>query len=313
MKVSFRHYDPRHDFVPIRDMLSETYAAYGKPLNWRIERWNWARYHPFMFSGDAEANIRLWEGAAGVWEDGSGEIVGVAHLEPPWHGEAFFQRRPGHDALLPAMLDYAEANLFDRVKASLLIHILADDEPVRKLAAARGYQQDAEHPEYDSEYVITGVPAVDLPPGHAVQSMAEGGDPALRCKVQGLGFDHPDPAEWMTPSQYRRVQQAPDYRADLDLVVRGPDSEYLACCIVWYDARNKLGVFEPVCTHAGFRRRGFGRAVIMEGIRRVAALGATRAQVGSGQPFYTAIGFQKKWVSHRWTKQLAVAGGRLDE
>jgi predicted N-acetyltransferase YhbS len=67
---------------------------------------------------------------------------------------------------------------------------------------------------------------------------------------------------------------------------------------------NKIGFFEPVCTHPDFRRRGFGREVMMEGIRRVAALGATKAYVGSSQPFYKAIGFQMKYATYNWTKEF---------
>ena len=122
--------------------------------------------------------------------------------------------------------------------------------------------------------------------------------------MQGLGFDHPDPSEWTTVSEYEQVQKAPDYREDLDLYVKGPDGEYVSCCIVWYDEHNRMGVFEPVCTHASFRRRGFGRAVVMEGIRRVAPLGAEKVQVGSGQRFYEAIGFQREYISYGWTKKF---------
>jgi predicted N-acetyltransferase YhbS len=65
-----------------------------------------------------------------------------------------------------------------------------------------------------------------------------------------------------------------------------------------------MGIFEHVATHLDFRRRGFGRAVMMEGLRRIAALGATRAWVGSGQEFYAAIGFQKKYVCYNWIKEF---------
>jgi len=43
---------------------------------------------------------------------------------------------------------------------------------------------------------------------------------------------------------------------------------------------------------------------MLEGLRRIAALGATRAWVGSGQEFYEAIGFQKTYVSYNWIKEF---------
>ncbi|MBN1180094.1 MAG: hypothetical protein JXD18_12855 [Anaerolineae bacterium] len=308
MTVRFRTYHAEPDFLRIRDFLSETYQAFGKPLNWRIERWNWARYHPLVFNGDVDSNIRLWEGAVGVWENDAREIVGVANVEAPWYGEAYFHRRPGYDFLLGDMLDYAQATMFDRESRELSVFAYDYDEPLQKLLRERGYIQETEHPQYDSEFAIDGLPEVVLPDGYVVRSMADAGSSIpLRCKVQGLGFNHPDPADWTTEAAYRQVQTAPDYREALDLYVEGPDGEYVSCCIVWYDARNRMGIFEPVCTHPGFRRMGFGRAVMMVGIRRVAALGAATAQVGSGQPFYQAIGFERNYVSYRWRKRLEEA------
>ena len=150
---------------------------------------------------------------------------------------------------------------------------------------------------------IVGVD-ICAPVATAPYDMADENDLVRRCRVQGLGFDHPDPAEWATPYDWSQVQRAPDYHPELDLYVVAPDGEFMSSCIVWYDAHNRLGFFEPVSTHMGHRRRGFGREVVLEGIRRVAALGATRARVGSGQPFYTAIGFERKWVSHPWSKSI---------
>ncbi|MDY7078474.1 MAG: GNAT family N-acetyltransferase [Chloroflexota bacterium] len=304
MKAQLRKYRPERDFLRVRDFLVETYLASEEPHNWGLERWNWARYHPVIFEGNSEENIRFWEDSAGVWENDAKEIVGVVHVETPMPGEAFFQRHPQHAFLLDEMLDYAEVKLVDKEHNTLRIHVYDHDGVFQALVQQRGYQKNTRYPGYDSEFVITGVPEQKLPEGYAVRSMAEGGDIEKRCKVQGLGFNHLDPAEWTTVSAYKEVQKAPDYRDDLDLYVVGPDGEYVSCCIVWYDEHNRMGFFEPVCTHLDFRRRGFGRAVVMEGIRRVAALGAERARVGSGQPFYEAVGFQKKYTGHSWTRQF---------
>lgn len=302
MTVTFRKYEPEQDFLRVRDFLVETYLAFEAPYNWGLERWNWARYHPSMFEGDVANNIHLWGDFVRVWENDGGEIVGVVNAEGPRPGEAYFQRHPRYGFLLNEMLDYAEETLVNGENGTLRIYIHDCDEPFQALLQRRGYQKDAEHPEHDSEFVIEGPPEIDLPAEYAVRSMAEGGDVEKRCKVQGLGFNHRDPAEWATVWAYKEVQKAPDYREDLDLYVVGPDGEYVSSCIVWYDERNRMGFFEPVSTHMDFRRRGFGRAVVLEGIRRVAALGAERARVGSGQPFYEAVGFEKKYVGYTWTK-----------
>ena len=289
--------------------MKEMYFAFGKPINWGLERWNWARYHPCVFEEHApentEAHIRFWESAVGLWENEKDQIVGIAHTELPFpNEEVFFQRRPGYDLLLEEMFDYAESTLLVPQSKRLRIAIYEYDDALQAAAENRGYRKEPDSISHNAEFSITEIPRKDLPEGFEVRSMTEGGDLALRCKVQGLGFNHSDPAEWMTPAEYREVQRAPDYRKDFDLYVAGPDGEYVTCCIIWFDDRNKIGFFEPVCTHPDFRRQGFGREVMMEGIRRIAVLGATKAYVGSSQAFYRAIGFQMKYATYTWTKEL---------
>jgi GNAT superfamily N-acetyltransferase len=314
MKVRQRRYDAEQDFLRVRDFLAQTYGGSDKPLNWRIERWNYARYFVAPLLGDPDpvqsaSNIQFWEDVVRVWENDAGEIVGVVNVEhpAPWHpgfGEAFLQRHPQYSFLLGEMLEYAEANLLNREKNLFHVYVFDHDRPFQELVRRRGYQKDAEQPEYDSEFVIAGdLPEYELPEGHVIRSMADGGDLARRSKVFGLGFNHPDPRDWPTVCTYAELQKAPDYRDDLDLCVVGADGEYVSFCLVWYDEVNRMGILEPVGTHPDFRRRGLARAVVMEGIRRAAALGADRVWVGSGQPFYEAVGFRKRYASYRWTKR----------
>ena len=309
MKVNFRKYNPKQDFFRIRDFLKETYNAFGKPINWGLERWNWGRYHPSMFDGrnpaKTTANINFWEEAIGLRENNTGQIVGIVNTEQPIPvGEAYFQQRPNYDFLLDEMFDYAEAVLIDPKTRKLSIPIYKYDEPLQTIANKRGYSKNPNSLGHYAEFVISGLPVKNLPDGFEVRSMAEGGNFELRCKVQGLGFNHLVSTEWTIPTEYKEVQQAPDYRGDLDLYVVGPDGEYVTCCIVWFDDVNKIGFFEPVCTCPDFRRQGFGREVMMEGIRRVAELGATKVYVGSSQQFYKSIGFQMKYATYNWTKMF---------
>jgi predicted N-acetyltransferase YhbS len=320
MKVRLGKYKPEQDFVRIRDFLVETYRAFEGIYNWRLERWNYARYFVAPFLGtygqeepdleDSLKAIRFWEDAIRVWENDAGEIVGVVNIEAPvaWHpefGEAFFQRHPQYDFLLDEMLDYAEETFADEKRPAHTIHIYEYDEPLQALAHERGYRRDAEHPHHDSEFIIRGeLPTLKLPEGYVLQSMAQENNIELRREIFGRAFDHPDPSEWPSAFSYEELQKAPDYRKDLDLYIIGPDGKYVSCCIIWYDGHNRMGMLEPVGTHPDYRRQGFGGEVVMEGIRRAAALGAEKVYVGSGQPFYEAIGFQKKYVSYRWTKEF---------
>ncbi|MBM3496940.1 MAG: hypothetical protein FJX72_21855, partial [Armatimonadetes bacterium] len=81
-----RPYRP-DDFMRVRDMLSETFHAFPTPVNWRIERWNYARYlvAPYLAPkwetnrtpAESDRSVRLLEGLIRVWEEPSGRIVAV--------------------------------------------------------------------------------------------------------------------------------------------------------------------------------------------------------------------------------------------
>jgi predicted N-acetyltransferase YhbS len=314
MTAKLRKYKPEQDFLRIRDFLVDTYQIIEKPQNWRLERWNYARYFVAPRLGaygqgepsieDSLKAIGFWEDTIGVWENDGGEIVGVVSTENPELGRAFFQRHPQYNHLLAEMLDYAEATFTDEEKNTLKMQIYEYDEVLQAVTQERGYRKEAEQPEHDSVFVIKHLPEPNLPEGYVLRSMAQENNIELRREVFGQAFNHTDPSEWPSAFSYEELQKAPDYRKDQDLYIVGPDGEYVSCCILWYDEKNKMGVLEPVGTHPDFRRKGFGREVVMEGIRRAAALGAETVCVGSGQRFYEAIGFEKKWVSYTWTRQF---------
>jgi ribosomal protein S18 acetylase RimI-like enzyme len=86
----------------------------------------------------------------------------------------------------------------------------------------------------------------------------------------------------MTEEWRQRVLRTPGYRPDLDLVVAAPDGRVAAFAILWVGSQSgdrREGQFEPVGVHPDYQRRGLGRALILEGMRRLRDAGATHAIV----------------------------------
>ena len=89
-----------------------------------------------------------------------------------------------------------------------------------------------------------------------------------------------------------------------------PDGSFASYCLVWFDAANRQGLFEPVGTHPDHQRRGLGKAVLAEGLRRLKALGALSAFVNShlsnvaSNMLYESVGFRLVDENHRWKKTL---------
>ncbi|HEY8172592.1 MAG TPA: GNAT family N-acetyltransferase, partial [Dehalococcoidia bacterium] len=69
-------------------------------------------------------------------------------------------------------------------------------------------------------------------------------------------------------ARYQRLREAPLYEAGLDIVLAYED-RFVSYCVCWLDTDNGVGYFEPVGTHSAAARRGFGRGVIREGMRRL--------------------------------------------
>jgi mycothiol synthase len=322
MMATVRKYEPEGDFVRIRDFLARFYAAFGGPFNWGIERWNYARYFvaPMLGACGTEDGtpkgslraIRFWEDHVAIWEDEDGHIVGVANIEHPdpehpAFGEIFVQRHPEHHVLLDDMLAYAEQHFVDPKKNRVYLWVYDDDAELREAVDRRGYVKNAKVSSSHLEYPIGELPQPNLPSGYVLRTMAEETDIERRREVFGRSFHHEDPREWPSAFSYRELQTAPDYRHENDLVVVASDGTYVACCIVWYDEVNRVGHFEPVGTRPEYRRRGLGREVVFEGLRRLKALGATRVSMTGGfDPFYEAIGFRRVRTCYPWIRTLEV-------
>ena len=118
-----------------------------------------------------------------------------------------------------------------------------------------------------------------------------------RASITHAAFGSPKPlAEYA--ADYAAFRASPAYPHGWDLLLRDEDGRAAACCIAWPDPVSRAGTFEPVATHPELHRRGFGRALLLEGLRRFAAAGMTYAIVGvdvdnpGAEALYRSVGFR---------------------
>jgi len=140
---------------------------------------------------------------------------------------------------------------------------LAQDTGRITLLESRGYTRTDDHLILHTADLRQSIPAPDLPPGFTIRAFAGEGEIEVRVEVHRSAF-HPSR---MTVEKHRRVMTSPASRQELDLVVIAPDSAPAAYCIVWVDAVNRFGAFEPAGTHQEYRRLGLARAVLRHGQR----------------------------------------------
>lgn len=263
--------------------------------------WNWGKGH----AGDgASWRRRLWfsggDPVAWGWarlphqvrrNDGSVKDVTGAHLT--------YQVHPDHAGLVDEVIDWYDATAADLERA--VVPSAADEFALRRWAA-HGYETDPASLGDTgcwtqlNERDLTDVEQPVLPDGFRFRTAEEAGPEAA---VQAH-LDAWVPSTY-TAESYQGVRKTAGYRSDLHILVEAPDGTMASSTIMWLDEANGTAEFEPVGTHAGYRRRGLGRAMLLHGMHLARAAGATHMTVAClgapGYPgargLYFSVGFRE--------------------
>jgi mycothiol synthase len=302
-----RPYRNEDDYWRIRAFLREVSLLNNRhDYAWSLLRWDYWRWHvnENIFKFDLPDVISIWEADSQI----------IAMLNPDSPGEAFFQVHPGfrEAGLVSEMLDIAETklpNIKDDDQRELIVWINADDDMTRTLFSERGYARSkflAEH--MRRRFFTTPLPAPVSPAGYTVRSLGDEDELPARSWLSWKVFHPDEPDEdYQGWEWYRNVQRVPLYRRDLDIVAVAPDGELAAFCTVWFDDVTRTAVFEPVGTHPEHQKRGLGKAVMAEGLRRAKRLGATLASVSSygkaAHALYESMGFTEFDLLESWIKE----------
>ncbi|MFO7695888.1 MAG: GNAT family N-acetyltransferase [Anaerolineae bacterium] len=304
MSVFLRHYERPDDYGRVSAFLVRHYQPENADGNWLEPAWEYMHGHPQLDGASL--------GRIGIWED-TGEIVAVANYESTL-GEAFFQFHPAYRGLREEMLAYAEEHLADTaddLRRRLRVYVNDWDLPFLELLRARGYVRDPENARPMSQFVIPQpFPVVALPAGYRLTSLAEERDWAGVHRALWRGFNHTGepPAGEEELESRRRMFETATARLELKIAAVAPPvpgltaSDFVAFAGTFYEPTGRYGYVEPVATDPDYRRLGLGKAAVLEGVRRCAALGATVAYVGSDQAFYQAIGFRVLYTTECWVR-----------
>jgi len=306
MKLIHRKYQSEDDYWAIRAFLREVFLLHDRrEVGWPAYRWDYWRWHvnENIFRFDLSAAVFLWVNT-------DGRLAAVLHPEGP--GEAFLQVHPAWRStdLEVAMMSVAETQFAVTQtdgRQRLVIWARQDDALRQDLLQRRGYAR-GDHPEFQRRRCMDKpIPRFQPPTGYTLRALGDESEHPARSWLSWKAFHPDEPDEryegW---AWYRNVQRAPLYRRDLDLVAVAPDGELAAFCTLWFDDVTRTAAFEPVGTHPAHQRRGLGKALMAEGLRRVRDLGATLCTVGSysvaAGALYASLGFTEYDLSEPWVK-----------
>ena len=296
MSIRIHSYQYERDFERVGQFLIEVYQHGDHLPVWLQPRWEYMHFHTHIKSLDTSKFV--------IAEEGD-QIMGVVHCEGREH-LIYFQVRPGCEEVKPLLFAHAEAHFegAERQAGRLrTLHIDERDQTMALLAQEHDYTLNAEYREEHSQYDLrTPLLTPSLPEGFRLQSLADNNDLHKINQVLWRGFNHPGPADPAEVAGRRFAQQAPNFRKDLTMVAVAPNGDYVSFGGMWYVPQNKVAYVEPVATDPDYRQMGLGRAVVVESMRRAAALGAEIVWVGSGQEFYLSFGFKKLCSTDVWER-----------
>ena len=239
---------------------------------------------------DPTARIRLFE-------DGRGALRGFVWLYPPdTFGIQVNTAMPVFPVMIAEMVGWAEAHL----GAGSLFRTEAPSCDMNLHAGLRsaGYRPTSSAPYcLHAQKLDALIPEPTLPDGAMVRPVRVDDAEEIDARV-ALHREVWEPSRF-TVDGYARLRTKPVYRSDLDMVAVTPEGDLASYCIVWWDPETRTGEFEPVGTSARFRRQGYGRALMLEALRRLRALGAEHAIVVSAtadaskpaRRLYASVGF----------------------
>jgi ribosomal protein S18 acetylase RimI-like enzyme len=306
-QLNRRRIEHEDDYWRIRAFLREVMLLNDRQhLSWPVARLDYWRWHVVL---NCEACPSV-EGVTTLWETPTGQIVAV--LNPEGMGEAHLQVHPHlvTAELAEEMIAVAEEELVrtgEDGQRKLGVWIHQYDRLQQEVTARLGYAR-GKWPEHHHRRSLDGpLPEARPAPGYTVRPLGDPDELPARSWASWRAFhpDEPDEAyegwEW-----YHNIQRHPLYRRDLDIVAVAPDGTIAGFTTLWYDDVTRDGYFEPVGVMPEHHRRGLGKAVMVEAMRRIEAMGGTLVTVGgyseAANALYSSVMSPEYLLIEPWEK-----------
>ena len=292
-----RSYEGIHDFYAMLDLLTEgckadngTYYLHRGDLGW------------WLFYTDTppeiwQSNIRLWVEAERLvgWallsvEEGAFDVF----THPSLRGD------PREREMLAWALEQMSATEEVRMFG------VAENDQVRvRWLEENGFQSEPHYIQFTRSFVEP-LESPKLPDGFHLRTSRGEEDARLRAVASHAAFGSTKPFEDYWPRTLR-FMQSPVYVPEHEIFVMSPEGEVASYCIIWTDEINKLGHFEPVGTHPKFQRKGLGKILLLDALRRLKSEGMEWADVCTDHDnlaairLYESVGFQldKRLLSYK--------------
>lgn len=292
---------------------SDLLCAQSALMNWVCQ----TSQRGYLHKGDI--GHRLFNGCYGYdkadvfryWLDDAGKIAAFALLYPHW--DSFdLQVAPGlcRSARHAYLIRYCEdetlrlGQKYGKTIKEWVVEVPECDSGHEDFLAACGYSR-SKHWFTFTRHQLDHYADAALPEGFHFHD-ASAADAVALADVHNHSFSN----KWNADS-YGEVFRSP--HLEYEIVVVAPDGRFAAFTNVWVDKVNRSLLFEPVGTHADFRRRGLGMALMTYVMKRMKADHGLACAYVCHEPadknpasgaLYAKAGFQKLHKIYEYVKPL---------
>lgn len=287
--MKIRTYQGLNDLSAMLDLLSMgsqanngTHYVHRGDLQW------------WLFYTDVPPEV--WQSKIHLWEE-NGQLIGwvLLSLEDSTM-DVFVHPTLRGDAREREMLDWALVQMseFDEVQ---MYWVAENDEVRMRWLEDHGFVCGESHTVRLTRSLSEPLRVPKLPDGFHLRTSRGAEDARLRSVASHAAFGSSKPFEEYWPRTLRFMQSSV-YVPEHEVFVVSPEGEVASYCIVWTDEMNRLGHFEPVGTHPRFQRKGLGKILLLDVLRRLQAEGMQQADVCTGHDneaairLYESVGFR---------------------
>jgi len=289
-------YRGQEDLQDLKALVSTIWEEEGPVAHFTVCDFDWRLFqHPGI---DPTRRIR-------IWETEPGKPVGFAWYTPPGDVEIILAPEHREMSLFQPMLEWS----FDCHRAEggdddqLGFWALESDISVPFLLRRLGFVPTDRQYRHLLWEPNRSLPLPVLPDGYRFARVRGLEDLDRRVEVHRAAFD---PSR-LTRESYRALMESGGYRSELDVVIEDPSGAYAAFALGWMARDAGIGQIEPVGTDPRHRGRGLASAAVLELMRRMEGLGATKVLICTqsdvlADRLYRDLGFREVASSRRFVR-----------
>jgi hypothetical protein len=284
-----------NDFERVHDFLSKTYSYEGIH-NWDTARWSFNRY--CTHNQEEFSNNRIWERSVKLWENVSGEIVAVAHIEEP--GDYFFQVHPDFKYLVEEMLLWSIDDCKKRYPNLNKIVVTSSNQDFERKqlynkygAVKHDFIDENRVAEIKKEYLLPR-----LPNGYKLINMD--GENLESCKTISDLYTYIWPSSTYMPNgeTVSLMTSSIAFKKELSFIIVNDKEQYVAFTVAWIDSINKMAHFYPIAVNPDYLDTNVLEYMLNSALNTLSSLGYEKATLGAWysdeeNKIFETIGFIK--------------------